>query len=64
LSREELARRVVSQDLMVHVDRLVRSRRLLDLRICRRTPLIAAEDAAPLPVMGWGFRCLRGCPRR
>jgi ATP-dependent Lhr-like helicase len=46
LSREELARRVVSQDLMVHVDRLVRSRRLLDLRIAGERRLIAAEDAA------------------
>jgi ATP-dependent Lhr-like helicase len=33
LSREELARRVVSADLLAHVDRLIRSRRLLELRI-------------------------------
>jgi ATP-dependent Lhr-like helicase len=46
LSREELARRVVSQDLLVHVDRLVRSRRLLELRIAGERRLIAAEDAA------------------
>ena len=46
LSREEMARRVVSQDLMVHVDRLVRSRRLLDLRIAGERRLVAAEDAA------------------
>jgi ATP-dependent Lhr-like helicase len=50
LSREELARRVVSPDLLTQVDRLIRSRRLLELRIApsgenvRR--LIAAEDAA------------------
>jgi len=46
LSREELARRVVSQDLLAHVDRLVRSRRLLELRIAGERRLIAAEDAA------------------
>ncbi len=46
LSREELARRVVSQDLMAHVDRLVRGRRLLELRIAGERRLIAAEDAA------------------
>ena len=46
LSREEMARRVASQDLMVHVDRLVRSRRLLEVRIAGERRLIAAEDAA------------------
>jgi ATP-dependent Lhr-like helicase len=46
LSREELARRVASPDLLAHVDRLVRSRRLLDLRIAGERRLIAAEDAA------------------
>jgi ATP-dependent Lhr-like helicase len=46
LSREELARRVVSPDLLSHVDRLVRSRRLLELRIAGERRLIAAEDAA------------------
>jgi ATP-dependent helicase Lhr and Lhr-like helicase len=46
LSREELARRVVSADLLVHIDRLVRSRRLLELRIAGEKRLIAAEDAA------------------
>jgi ATP-dependent Lhr-like helicase len=46
LSREEMARRVVSPDLLLHVDRLVRSRRLLDLRIAGERRLIAAEDAA------------------
>ena len=46
LSREELARRVVSADLLPHVDRLVRSRRLLELRIAGERRLIAAEDAA------------------
>jgi ATP-dependent Lhr-like helicase len=46
LSREELARRVVSPELLAHVDRLVRSRRLLELRIAGERRLIAAEDAA------------------
>jgi Lhr-like helicase len=46
LSREELARRVVSPDLLAHVDRLIRSRRLLELRIAGERRLVAAEDAA------------------
>ena len=46
LSREELARRVVSQDLLAQVDRLIRSRRLLEVRIAGEKRLIAAEDAA------------------
>jgi ATP-dependent Lhr-like helicase len=46
LSREELARRVVSPELLPHVDRLVRSRRLLELPIAGERRLIAAEDAA------------------
>jgi ATP-dependent helicase Lhr and Lhr-like helicase len=46
LSREELARRVASADLLQHVDRLVRARRLLELRIGGERRLIAAEDAA------------------
>jgi ATP-dependent helicase Lhr and Lhr-like helicase len=46
LTREELARRVVSMDLLANIDRLVRSRRLLELRIAGEKRLIAAEDAA------------------
>ncbi len=46
LTRDELARRVVSPDLLQHVDRLVRSRRLLELRIAGERRLVAAEDAA------------------
>jgi len=46
LSREEVGRRVVSADLLTHIDRLVRSRRLLELRIAGEKRLIAAEDAA------------------
>ncbi len=46
LTREELGRRVASADLLIHIDRLVRSRRLLELRIAGEKRLIAAEDAA------------------
>jgi ATP-dependent helicase Lhr and Lhr-like helicase len=46
LTREEIGRRVVSADLLTNVDRLVRSRRLLELRIAGEKRLIAAEDAA------------------
>ena len=46
LSREEMARRVASAELMQQVDRLVRARRLLELRIAGERRLIAAEDAA------------------
>jgi ATP-dependent helicase Lhr and Lhr-like helicase len=46
LSRDELARRVASPDLLPYVDRLVRARRLLELRIAGERRLIAAEDAA------------------
>ncbi|HEY3705329.1 MAG TPA: crosslink repair DNA glycosylase YcaQ family protein [Terracidiphilus sp.] len=46
LSREELARRVVSPELLEQVDRLVRARRVLELRIAGARRLIAVEDAA------------------
>jgi ATP-dependent Lhr-like helicase len=46
LSRGELARRVVNAELLDQVDRLVRARRLLDLRIAGERRLIAVEDAA------------------
>jgi ATP-dependent Lhr-like helicase len=46
LSRAELARRVASSDLLAQVDRLIRARRLLELRIAGERRLIAAEDAA------------------
>ena len=46
LSREELARRVASPELLAHVDRLIRSRRLLELKIAGERRLVAAEDAA------------------
>ena len=46
LSRAEIARRVVDPSLLESLDRLVRSRRLLELRIAGERRLIAAEDAA------------------
>ena len=46
LTREELSRRVVSSDLLQHVDRLIRARRLLELRIAGEHRVIAVEDAA------------------
>jgi ATP-dependent helicase Lhr and Lhr-like helicase len=46
LSRAELARRVVDASLLETIDKLVRSRRLLELRIAVEKRLIAAEDAA------------------
>src|SRR5271168_2662584 len=46
LSRNELARRVALPDLMQQADRLVRARRLLEVRIAGERRLIAAEDAA------------------
>jgi ATP-dependent Lhr-like helicase len=46
LSREEVTRRVASPDLAQSIDRLVRARRLLEVRIAGERRLIAAEDAA------------------
>ncbi len=46
LTREELARRLASPDLLQHVDRLIRSRRLLEVRVAGERRLVAAEDAA------------------
>ena len=46
LTREELTRRMAAPDLLQHVDRLIRSRRLLELRIAGERRVIAAEDAA------------------
>ena len=53
LSREELSRRVASQELLAQVDRLIRSRRLLELRIAGEKRLIAAEDAARYGDTAW-----------
>jgi ATP-dependent Lhr-like helicase len=46
LSRAEMARRVVDSSILESIDRLVRARRLLELRIAGERRLIAAEDAA------------------
>ncbi|MGA7859576.1 MAG: DEAD/DEAH box helicase, partial [Terracidiphilus sp.] len=46
LSRAELALRASHPSVLESIDRLVRSRRLLDLRIAGERRLIAAEDAA------------------
>jgi ATP-dependent helicase Lhr and Lhr-like helicase len=46
LSRTEMARRVADPALLESIDRLIRSRRLLELRIGGERRLIAAEDAA------------------
>ena len=46
LSRDELTRRIVSPALLESVDRLLRARRLLELRIGGERRLIAVEDAA------------------
>ncbi|HEY0796466.1 MAG TPA: DEAD/DEAH box helicase, partial [Acidisarcina sp.] len=46
LSREELARRVTSADLLEQVPRLVRARRLLEVKVAGEKRLIAVEDAA------------------
>jgi ATP-dependent Lhr-like helicase len=46
LTRAEIALRVVDTQLLESVDRLIRARRLLELRIAGEKRLIAAEDAA------------------
>ncbi len=46
LTRDEIARRIASPDLLEAVPRLVRARRLLELRISGERRYIAVEDAA------------------
>jgi ATP-dependent helicase Lhr and Lhr-like helicase len=46
LSRAEIALRVVDTSLLESLDRLIRARRLLELRIAGEKRLVAAEDAA------------------
>jgi ATP-dependent Lhr-like helicase len=46
LSREEIARRVASPDLLDHLPRLLRARRLLEIKVANEKRLIAIEDAA------------------
>ena len=46
LSRSELRQRVASPDIMQSLDRLLRARRLLEVKIAGEKRLIAVEDAA------------------
>jgi ATP-dependent Lhr-like helicase len=46
LSRGEVALRVASEDVLESIDRLIRTRRVLELRIAGEKRLIAVEDAA------------------
>jgi ATP-dependent Lhr-like helicase len=46
LSREELARRLADPELLGQLERLLRARRLLEIRIAGSKRLIAIEDAA------------------
>jgi ATP-dependent helicase Lhr and Lhr-like helicase len=46
LSRDELARRTTSPGLLDHLTRLLRARRLLDIKIANENRFIAIEDAA------------------
>ncbi len=46
LTRDELSRRVTSPNVLVNLDRLLRARRLLEIRIAGERRLIAVEDAA------------------
>ena len=46
LSREELGRRVASPDLLDNLTRLLRARRLLEIKIADEKRVIAIEDAA------------------
>ena len=46
LTRQELSLRLVSQDLLSSLDRLLRAKRLLEIKITGEKRLIAVEDAA------------------
>ena len=46
LSRTELSRRIASQHLLESLDRLLRSKRVLEIKIAGEKRLIAVEDAA------------------
>jgi ATP-dependent Lhr-like helicase len=46
LTRQELSQRLVSQDLISSLDRLLRAKRLLEIKIAGEKRLIAVEDAA------------------
>ncbi len=46
LNRAELLRRLASVDLAIHVERLLRAKRILEVKIAGEKRLIAVEDAA------------------
>ena len=46
LTREDLARRLASPELLQSIDRLLRARRLLEVKVAGEKRLIAIEDAA------------------
>ncbi|HEX5234202.1 MAG TPA: DEAD/DEAH box helicase [Silvibacterium sp.] len=46
LSRAEIARRVAAPEVLASIDRLLRARRLLEIKIAGEKRLIAVEDAA------------------
>ncbi len=46
LSRKEISLRLVSQDLLTSLERLLRAKRLLEIKIAGEKRLIAVEDAA------------------
>ena len=46
LSRDELARRVATPELLLHIDKLLRARRIMEISIAGQPRLIAVEDAA------------------
>ncbi len=46
LSRDELAERIAAPELLLHVDKLLRARRLVEPTIAGQPRLIAVEDAA------------------
>jgi ATP-dependent Lhr-like helicase len=46
LNRAELLRRLAAPDVAIHTERLLRARRLLEVKIAGEKRLIAAEDAA------------------
>ncbi len=46
LTRQELSQRLASQDLVSSLDRLLRAKRLLEIKIAAEKRLIAVEDAA------------------
>jgi ATP-dependent helicase Lhr and Lhr-like helicase len=46
LTRDELAKRCINADLLAHLDRLLRAKRLLEVKIADEKRLIAVEDSA------------------